>query len=259
MKKLILLLLFIPLVFSCSNDEIELNDNPADIDDEPVPRGIKLRLQELWKPKLVWNSNNTIYAGYSCGYATTPKHNNTESYVTGFETGRGNHYSLDTIIVKMLPNSNAFNFFITPRFDKRPSPKRIGHIELIRMGGKKIDENSKIILSSQRLKYNGYNSGGYSFPIKYFTSNVDEDLLASITLDSSDDCKVLKMFEKVNTSDSFREYTETGITVDYDDKNLAIKIGDSLGYVFSKEKGGGWPTGYSNFYIVVSKEIIYYD
>ncbi len=263
MKKLILLLLFIPLISCTSSDDTDpiINNDNSDNNDPPIPRQIKFTLHELWKPTLKFKTNTRRVNLCKDGtqWVTEPEIN---SQWTGFEVSAGHHYSLDTLIVEIHQSANKFDFKITNRGGIRPAPKRIGHIKIIRLMGNEIDEKTKLYLHQSRMKYGQY--GGVHFPVKYFTSNVSEDLLEKITIDlasgpANNNCQNIKFFEKVDTTDSFRETTETTTTVIFDSKNNNLKVGDKIGRTqySDVQLGEGWGSWANNSYMIVKKELIY--
>lgn len=253
-------------VFGCSSAEDEEinNDNYGDSSEElpPQPTNIEFTIHELWNPKLVWDQNNTVrriqkWCGDSEVYITTPWNGGTSDGWTGFETTVYNHYSLDTLVIELHPNTTFFDFNISGRTDRRRNPKRIGHIEFIR-----VDENSKIKMDVDMI-LDQTDGGSNIFPIKYYSSNLEEDLITSLTIDGdsngNQNCSNVKAFEQVDGTESYRKSTEISLVVSYDTDNLALKIGDSIGRsgYSSKKLGQGWNAMLNNNYIIVNKKILY--
>lgn len=250
-----ILFLFTIIIFnSCSSGEEMINDNLDNNGDDspPQPKNIEFTVHELWKSKLVWDSNNIItqrqkWCGEEDIWVSKPSNGGVARYggLTGFHTGVSQHFSLDTLVIELQSNvlgkkTNFFDFNIQRRGDIRNNPKRIGHIEFV-----KVDENSKIKIYRDYI-VNQTVGGTDIFPIEYFTSNLEEDFITSITLDGDSSghqrCENIKAFEKVDTSESFRKTTEIKVVVAYDNDNRNLKIGDSIGRsgYSSKRLGEGW-------------------
>ena len=252
-------LLFIIFLISCSSgadDLIDDSGNNVGDSDPPKPIGIKFTLNELWAPKLKFSTDSDTRK--ICTFnelITSPK---VQSDLTGFESGKAYHYSLDTLIVEYHKYSRYFDFKITNRIEGIPAPKRIGHIEIRKVGGVEIQDDYALILETWLIEEGESRGGG--FPIKYFTSNLEDELIQKISYDQQGrlTCNNLQIFEKVNTNETFRKSTEIRPTVNYDEKNLALKVGDSIGDAYPQnEKGGGWSSQFNRPYIIVAKELVY--
>ena len=190
MKKLLLLLLFIPLTFACSDDSD--SDDATDLNDGQ-PSQIKFTLEEVWQDKLTFSISNNRQVNCGDDYIAILGGQGATEYYYGL-AGNGpiqrNHYSLDTLVLDLTvatigyPYTNkGFNLGpLNPaETEALVNPKYIGHIEFIG-----FDEESKIFLTVGRLE--NYFSGVKK--MEYFTSNVSDDYLNSISYDSypNSDC-----------------------------------------------------------------------
>ncbi len=260
MKKLTLLLL-VALTISCSggDDQGTINnggDNGNDNDNPPQPIGIKFTLQQKWKNTVDWGEDKIHYAGRLwCGDlkgVTTPTDATfSDDVMTGFEVHSQNHYCIDTLILAIHKNSKHFDFQITNRNDIRRAPKKIGHIQFVN-----VDETSNLMLSSSRIKSNTNNFGGQYFPIDYYTSNLEDEIIDQITFDyNSPGCANSKFFNKVDSSVSFRKSTEFTITVPFDAKNNNLQIGMIINN--SNDLGAGWDYRFNAYHVIIDKVLVY--
>lgn len=239
MKKLLILLLFIPFVFSCSSDD-------SSDDTEPIGAStITFRVQEVWDKNTSWfNDTNIINdaININCDEDYIFIMPETNSDATGFETSLSFHHrDIDTLFIELflnsqIPNPQWFDFNISNRFDVQRSPDKIGHIEFIN-----FENNDKIRLDSALV-----NSGYGELPIIYFTSNKSEEFIDNITVKDFN-CTPLNAFNKSTYSGYYLESTEFDVTVPFDELNSNLEVGDSIGA--SSASQSGWkPLGEGWYY-----------
>ena len=161
MKKLLYLFLFLTLILiGCSESAVDKNNGDTTIEDNtPInPPTITFTLKEIWKSKLIWDKNNTVYQ-YDrnvCGNKTPTILAPSNSDLTGFETQEINHFGLDTLVIDLERRYSyekpiIFDFRISGRFDGGliSHPKRIGHIEFIG-----FNEEKRIVLETSNISSN---------------------------------------------------------------------------------------------------------
>ena len=174
-------------MFTCSDDSD--SDDATDLNDGQ-PSQIKFTLEEVWQDKLTFSiSNNRQVDCNDDDYIAILGGQGATEYYYGL-AGNGviqrNHYSLDTLVLDLTvatigyPYTNkGFNLGpLNPaETEALVNPKYIGHIEFIG-----FDEESKIFLTVGRLEYHfGIEN---DLKMEYFTSNVSEDYINSISYDS---------------------------------------------------------------------------
>ena len=257
MKKLLLLLLFIPLV-NCSDDSVSDANAPDPNDGEPV--SITFRVQELWMKNTEWlkETNNDYYQDF-CDEQALKIYPYLQSTLSGFEVPVNHHHqSIDTLKIELMPYSQVldnytqwFDFYLTNRIDVRPHPINIGHIEFIGFENKEY-----LVIEKNRMISNGVN------PIIYFTSNKSEDFIDSITLGNYDCSVPFNAFDKSTYEGNYRESTEFNVTVPFEELNNNLEVNDSIGYTLGssygwKPLGEGWGATFNKSYKIIEK--IYND
>ena len=190
MKNLLYIFLGLGLMFGCSDDERIVSNEPDSNNGEPSE--IKFTLEEVWQSKLTFNSTNCIQTECSAtntDYIDLIGSQGQAQYYNGL-AGNGvalsNHYSVDTLVLSL--NGQTQGLFDNKGFDLGPrnssssealvNPQYIGHIELVG-----FNEESKLFLKNS-LEYAsafGSNDSSMNNKIQYFTSNVSEEFLNSIS------------------------------------------------------------------------------
>ena len=256
MKKLLLLSAF--LIFTCSSDDSTSDDAP-DLNDGQ-PSQIKFTLEEVWQDKLTFSISNNRQVNCGDDYiAILGGQGATEYYygLAGNGVIRRNHYSLDTLVLDLTvatigyPYTNkGFNLGpLNPaETEALVNPKYIGHIEFIG-----FDEESKIFLTVGLLE--NYFSGVKK--MEYFTSNVSDDYLNSISYDSYDYSNCPGGYEGsfnffVKSEEDYNNLKFREHFLPYNQTNDNFEIGALLGINNDAEM-----EGVVNGYTIVGKEYIY--
>ena len=265
MKKLLYLFLFLTLILiGCSESAVDKNNGDTTIEDNTTinPPTITFTLRELWHSKLTWDKDNSIfsYNREMCSLEENTLAPISQGDLTGFETYAINHYSIDTLVVDINthpyePDAKFFDFKISARFDGLKSePKRIGHLEFIG-----FNSESRLILEQVLMDTEIINGERYA-QIDYFSSNLSEEFIESITYDGQNNnyyvCEPKKVFHKKDYDENYYESTIVTITVPQDEDNLNLDIGDTIGRVSSSNKsiGEGWDGRFNNSYLILDKK-----
>ena len=268
MNKLLYIFLGLSLILACSDDGDNDSNEPDSNNGEPSE--IKFTLEEVWQDKLTFSSanNRQVDCDDEVDYIAISGVQGSTQYYAGLAgTGvvRGNHYSVDTIVLNL--NVQTQSWIDNKGFDLGPlsshtggstlgykqNPQYIGHIELIG-----FNEESKLFLSPGKLEYaSSFNSTESSMnnKIQYFSSNVSEEFLNSITYKKYNlSCPVenANYFVKSNLEINNLKIREH--TLPFNLTNDGIEIGVLLGI-----DNGTVMEGISNGldYLVVGKEYIY--
>jgi hypothetical protein len=261
MKYLLYLFFAITLLGCSSND-----NNIEDIEITPSTPTITFTVREVWASKLTWDYDNTVY-DYDreiCGVVEPTLAPNGGSDLTGFESYIGNHFALDTLVIDLSDRSafekpKYFDFRISERLDIRAGgrgkrhPEKIGHIEFIG-----FNSESRLILEQVLMDTEIINGERYA-QIDYFSSNLSEEFIESITYDGQGKnyhtCKPKKVFHKKDYGDNYYESTIFKITVPRDEYNLDLNIGDTIGgNPSNKTLGDGWDARFKYLYLILDKE-----
>jgi hypothetical protein len=259
MKKILYLFLTVALIGCSSNDNIVEDSEDSDI--TPQPTTITFTVREVWKSKLTWDKTNTIfsYNREMCSLEENTLAPISQSDLTGFETVASNHFSIDTLVIDInthpwQPDAKFFDFKISSRFDLKSEPKRIGHLEFIG-----FNSESRLILEQALMDYEIINGERYA-QIDYFSSNLSEEFIESITYDGQNNnyyiCEPKKIFHKKDYGSNYYEPTILRITVPQDEDNLNLEIGDKIGRLSYSNKplGDGWDARFNNSYLILDKE-----
>jgi hypothetical protein len=259
MKKLILLL-FIPLVFTCSSDSSDsISDDNGSSNN--ISSTITFRVQEVWDRNTNWfndthtvEQNNNINCNDDEDYFIIRPEDISSSDLTGFETfWEAGHRSIDTLFIELFSNSSIsnpqfFDFNLTSRIDLQSHPNRIGHIEFIG-----FEDNDKIRLDENRM-----NDWSGNVPMIYFTSNKSEEFIDNITMGDFI-CTPFNAFDKSTYTGYYLESTEINITVPFDELNNNLEINDTIrhsslddGY---KPLGEGWGATFNANHKIVAKTV----
>jgi hypothetical protein len=256
MKNLLYLFFAITLLGCSSND---------DTNDVIIPPAtITFTLREIWKPKVSWDRYNLDFT-YNREICSLTENTLAPEYtgndLTGFETYLSQHFSIDTLVINLTtypnqPDAKFFDFRISQRFGgvMKSEPKTIGHIEFIG-----FNEESRLILEHALMDYQSINGERYA-RIDYFSSNLSEDFIESITYDGQNNnyyvCTPKKVFYKRNYDGTHYEFTTFKITVPEDADNLVLGVGDKIGRMEYSDKnlGEGWDAQYNNSYLILDKE-----
>ena len=265
MKKVLYLFLAIMLI-ECSDS----SDNNVENIETPPPPTITFKVREVWGSKFSWNKDNLIfqYDRNMCSVTGNTLMAYSSSNLTGFETRRLNHFAIDTLVINMNaypwePSARFFDFRISDRLDiiyggrEQRHPKKIGHIEFIGFNSRK-----RLILEQSLLDTDIIN-GERLAQIDYFSSNLSEEFIESITYDGSGHnyymCELKKVFNKKDYEENYYESTIINITVPEDEFNSDLNIGDIIGEwdvsnVVNKPLGEGWDSRFINLYYILDKE-----
>jgi hypothetical protein len=260
MKKLLYLFLFLTLILiGCSESAVDKNNGDTTIEDNtPInPPTITFTLREIWKSKLIWDKSNTGYDDdrVFCGNKTPTVFAPSNSDITGFETNQITHFGLDTLVINLerrypYEKPLLFDFVLSGIFSGGyiSHPKRIGHIEFIG-----FNEEKRILLETSKMNRKKIN-GEWETPIDYFSSNLSEEFIESITLDWS--CTNKKIFHKKDYDENYFESTIVEITVPKDDNNSKLEVGDKIGRVSYDDTrlGEGWDSRFNNRYLILDKK-----
>ena len=264
MKKLLYLFLFLTLILiGCSESVVDKNNGDTTIEDNtPInPPTITFKVREVWQSKLSWNRDNLTftYNREMCSVTENTLYPYSYSDLTGFETYIWNHFGIDTLVIDISthpsePAAKFFDFNISDRLDiiwggrGKRHPKKIGHIEFIG-----FNSESRLLLEHHLMDTEIINGERYA-QIDYFSSNLSEEFIESITYDGRHYnyyiCEPKKVFHKKDY-----ESTIISITVPEDEFNSALNIGDTIGgSTGNKTLGEGWGPQFKYLYYIIDKE-----
>lgn len=262
MKKLLYLLLAIVFI-KCSDSSV---DNVENIETPPPSPTITFKVREVWGSKLSWNKDNLrfTYDRQMCSVTENTLNPNSQSEITGFETYIGNHFAIDTLVININTNpwepaAKFFDFNISDRLDileggrGKRHPKKIGHIEFIG-----FNSESRLILEHALMDTEIINGERYA-QIDYFSSNLSEEFIESITYDGRNNnyyiCEPKKVFHKKDYVDNYYESTVISITVPEDEFNSDLNVGDTIGgNTGNKPLGEGWDSRFRYLYYILDKD-----
>ncbi len=255
MKYYLLFILLVSLA-SCSSSE------DANIDSGEVivqKKNIEFIIEEVWKPALYWTDEKikTFNWGKTCIRDSGSKITGVDvgrfsTTSTNFSNSKRTHFSLDTLFIELKANNDAFYIGFTSVASSRQfsrEPRTIGHIEFIN-----FDSEKKIFVD--RYEMTGDN-------INYFSSNLSEDLINSMTLEGNSGfktCNNFKLFHKQEPDDYLHMKRRRKFTVPADERNLALKVGDTIGAQKGIAVGDGWDSmwNFSDYFVITEKVLLRY-
>ncbi|MDB4130533.1 hypothetical protein N9600_00075 [Flavobacteriaceae bacterium] len=210
MKKLILI--FIPLVFSCSSGSEEVEVREKEIQE------IKLTLIQYWNPKKTINRSKLTSYTSNCGFLRNGMGGGT----------RNTWYSVDTLEIDFRWDSvdNIYNIDLniqSPSGSEAMTHNRyIGYIKLINhKDGKTVSFNK------------GYLEHSWGQKMTYFDSNVSEESIKSIFLHASREQGCFGNESNtglVKSTNALSTVKATSTeTIAYNPTNDLIKVGDIYG------------------------------